>query len=157
MWCNISKAIFFHDGNFLVIDISFISTQNACFLYALCGNLTAFLSFAPKYTVQNHLWNKQLCPKFINVMIENTLSHKYGAKDTLLTVAMKGSLLSSRIFICVCPVCFAVTWCLSAISMYWFVSCNEPGIIPKALLSCVRLLQNLKSNWSTTNCHQIFH
>ena len=44
-----------------------------------CGNVTAFFYFALNYTVQNSLWNKQVCPKFNNVMIENNLSHNSGA------------------------------------------------------------------------------
>ena len=87
-WCNNSKEIFFLDG---------ISPKNACFLCAFCGNVTAFFSFVPKYTVQNPLWNKQVCPKFINVIIENNLLHKSGAKSTLCNLAMKGSLLLSYI------------------------------------------------------------
>ena len=31
----------------------------------------------------------QVCPELINVMIENNLSHKSGAKSTLYNVAMK--------------------------------------------------------------------
>ena len=56
-----------------------------------------------KYTVQNPLWNEQECPKFINVIIENNMPHKYGSKSTLCNVAMKGHLLLSHIFISTCP------------------------------------------------------
>ena len=58
---------------------------------ALCGNVTAFFYFAPKYTVQKLFWNKQVFPESITVMIENKPSYKYGAKSTLCNFAMKGS------------------------------------------------------------------
>ena len=117
LWCKNSRAILFLDDNFFVFDISLISPQNACFLCALCGNVTAFLSFAPKYTVKNPLWSKQVCPDFINVTIENNLSHKYGAKSTLCNVVIKGSPLLSHILIRTCTFCFAVIWCPYATSM----------------------------------------
>ena len=62
LWCYNSRAIFFLAGIFFVFDISFISPKNACFLCAICGNVTAFFYFAPKYTVKNPLWNKQAYP-----------------------------------------------------------------------------------------------
>ena len=86
LWCNNSKAIYFLDGNFFVFDISLISTKNECFLCAICGNVTTFFSFAPKYTVQNSLWNKQVFPEFINAIIEKNLSHKSGAKVRCVTL-----------------------------------------------------------------------
>ena len=113
-WCNNSRATFFLGANFFVFDISSIPPQNACFLSALCDNVTEFFYFAPKNTVQNSFCNKQVCPKFINVLIETIISHKSGAKITLYNVAMKGSPLLSHIFISAGPFCFAVTWCLSA-------------------------------------------
>ena len=59
-------------------------------MFPLCTvwKVTTLLSFAPKYTVQNPLLKKQVCPEFINVMIENNLSHKSGAKSTLYKVAI---------------------------------------------------------------------
>ena len=33
--------------------------------------------------MQNHLWNKQVCPKFVNLIIENNLLHRSGAKSML--------------------------------------------------------------------------
>ena len=36
-------------------DFSMIFPRNACFLCSLGGNVTAFFSFVPKYTVQNTL------------------------------------------------------------------------------------------------------
>ena len=57
LYCNNYKAIFFLDGNFFFFEISLISPKNACFLWALCVNVTVLFSFAPKYTVQNPLWN----------------------------------------------------------------------------------------------------
>ena len=41
---------------------------------------------------------------------------------------MKVFLLSSHIFICTWPFCFAVTWCPSATSTYLSVSSNDPGM-----------------------------
>ena len=64
------------------------------FTFVLCGKVTAFFSFAPKYTVQNPFWNKQVCPELNNIIIENKLPHKSGAKSTLCTVGMKRSPLS---------------------------------------------------------------
>ena len=62
LWCSNSKAIFFLAGNLFFFDISLIFPRNACFLCTLCGNVTAFFSFAPKYTVQNPLWKRKVCP-----------------------------------------------------------------------------------------------
>ena len=103
LWCNNYKSIFFLAGNFFVFDISFISTKNEYFRCALCGSVTTFFSFDIKYTVQNTLLNKQLCPEFINVMIENNMLHKSGAKSTLCNVAMKEFSWSSHVFIHTCP------------------------------------------------------
>ena len=128
LWCNNSKAIFLLAGNFFFFDISFIFPRNAWLFCALCGKVTALFFFAPNYTVQNPFWKRQLCPEFMNVMIENNLSHKYGAKSTLCNVAMKGYPLLSHIFICTWTFCFAVTWCPSPTSMYLSVSSNEPVI-----------------------------
>ena len=66
-----------------------IFSRNACILCAMCGKVTALFSFAPKYTVQNPFWKRKVCPEFINVIIENNLSHKSDAKSTLYNVAMK--------------------------------------------------------------------
>ena len=116
---------------FLVIfffDFSTNFPRNACFLCALCGTVTAFFSFAPKNTVQNLLWKIQIYPEFINVMIENNLSHKSGAKSTLCNVAMKDFPLLLHICIRTWPFCFAVTRCPSTTSMYLSVSYNHHGI-----------------------------
>ena len=85
---------------FFFFDISLIFPRNACFFCALCGNVTAFFSFAPKYTVKNLYEKIQVCPEFINVMNENNLSHKSGAKSMLCNVEIKGSPLLSHICIC---------------------------------------------------------
>ena len=108
IWCKNSKAIFFLDGNFFVFGISFISPNNACFLCALYGKVTVLFSLAPKYTVQNPFQNKQLCPKFINVIIENKMLHRYGTKSMLLNVTIKVFPLSSHIFIRTCT--FFLPW-----------------------------------------------
>ena len=118
----------FLGGNFFDFDICLISPQNACLRYVLCGKPTAFFSLSPKYTVQNPFWNKQACPKFINVILENNLSHISGAKSTVWNVAMKVSPLSSHIFIWICTFYFSVTWCPSATSIYLSLSYNDPRI-----------------------------
>ena len=61
-------------------------------------------------------------------MTKNNLSYKSGAKSMLCIVAMKGSSLSSHIFIRTWPCCFALTWYLSATSMCLSVYNNEPRI-----------------------------
>ena len=78
--------------------------------------------------MQNPLWKRQVCPEFINVIIENNLWHKSGAKSTLCNVAMKDFPLSSHICIHAWHFCFAVAWCPSATSMYLSVSSNDPGM-----------------------------
>ena len=127
LWCNNFKAIFFQDVFVFVLDITLISPKQACFLCAICGSVTACFSFHPKYTVHNSLWNEHLCPKFINLNIENNLSNKSCTKSRLCNVAIKKYPLLSHIFICTCPFCFALTWCLYATSIGLFVSSNKPG------------------------------
>ena len=56
-----------------------------------------FLSL--KYTVHNPFRNKQVCPKIINVIMENNLLHRSGAKSTLCNVAIKVYPLSLHILI----------------------------------------------------------
>ena len=62
IWCSNSKAIFFLAGNFFFFDFSMIFPRNACFLCALCGNVTESFFFDPKNTVQKTLWKRQVCP-----------------------------------------------------------------------------------------------
>ena len=97
LWCNNCKAIFFLAGFFF--DFSILFPEKACFLTALCGNVAALTSFAPKYTVQNPLWKRHICPAIINVMMENSLSHKSGANSTLYKVSTKVFPLLSHICI----------------------------------------------------------
>ena len=108
LWCNNSKPILFLDGNFLFFDFFHISPKNACFLCALCGKLTTFFYLAPKYTMQNPLLNKQLCLKFINVIMNNMLQIS-GAKSTLCNFVIKVFPLLSHILFEL--VLFASTWC----------------------------------------------
>ena len=61
-WYDNYKAIFFLGANFFVFDISFLYPKNTCLLCELCGKVTAFFSLFTKYTVQNPLRNKQVCP-----------------------------------------------------------------------------------------------
>ena len=97
----ISDVLIINQFSFLLVifffDFSLIFPRGAFLLCALCGKVTALFSLAPKYTVQNLLSKRQVCPEFINVMIENNLSHKSGTKSTLCNVAMKDFPLSSHI------------------------------------------------------------
>ena len=135
IWCICvltSDVVILKQFSFLLVifffDISLIFPRNACFLCALCSNVTAFFFSAPNYTVNNPLWKRQVCPTFINILIENNLSHKSGAKSTFCNVAMKNFPLSSHICIRAWPVCFDVTWCQSATSIYLSVSSDDPGM-----------------------------
>ena len=125
--CNNSKAICFLDGNLFVFENFFISPQNACFPSALCGKVTVF-SLCLQSTPYKTLFKKKLCTKCINVIMENNLLHKSGAKIMLYNVAIKVSLLSSHLLISTCPFCFSVTWCTSATSICLSVFYNKPGI-----------------------------
>ena len=154
LWCNNYKAIFFVDGNFFVLDISSISPKNECFLFALCGKVTTFFSLDPNYTVQNPFLCKQVCPEFINVIIENNLSRISGAKSTLCNVAIKVSLLLLHIFIRNCPFYFSMTWCSSATSIYLSVLYNEPEIKSETYGVIWHITPESKYNWSIANCHQ---
>ena len=42
LWCNNPKEAFFLGILFGDFDFSFVFTKNACFHWALCGNVTAF-------------------------------------------------------------------------------------------------------------------
>ena len=48
LWCNNSKAAFFLGAIFLDLGICFIFTKNVCFLFVLCGKVTAFFSLSSK-------------------------------------------------------------------------------------------------------------
>ena len=126
LWCSNSKAFLFPAGNLFFFDFSMIFPRKACYLCALCGSVTALFSSAPKYTVQNPLWKRQVCPEFINVIFENNQSRNSGSKSTLCNVAMNFFPLSSHIYIRTWPFCFAVTWCPSKTSMYLSISSNDP-------------------------------
>ena len=52
---------------------------------------------------------RHVCPAFINLMMENNLSHKFGANSTLYKVTTYVFPLSSHICIHTEPFCFAVT------------------------------------------------
>ena len=98
--------------------------QKACFRCALCGKVTTFYHLSPKYTIHNPLQNKQV----INVIIENNLSHKSGAKSMLCNVAINGFPLSLHIFIWTCPFWFTATWCPSTTSICLSLYYNETVI-----------------------------
>ena len=156
----ISDGVILKQFSFLLViffDFSMIFPRNACFLCALCGNVTEFFSFDPKYTVQNPLWKIKIFPEFINVMIGNNLSYKSGAKSTLCYVAMNVFLLLLHICICTWPFCFAVTWYPSATWMYYLYLLMILEWNPKLLVSCGTLLLNTKSIWSIANCHHTLH
>ena len=54
------------------------------------------------------------------------LSHRSSSKSTLWEVVMKGFLLLSHIIIWTYPLCFPMTQCPSATSMYLSIPSNEP-------------------------------
>ena len=99
-----------------------------CFLCALYNNVTALSFYALEYTLKKPFWTRKVCPEFINVMIENNLSHKSGARSTLYKVAMNFSPLLLHVCIRTWPFCFAVTWCPSATSMYLSAYSNDHGM-----------------------------
>ena len=90
IWCNNSKENVFLGICFCDFEFSFIFTKNACFCCELCGNVTAFCSLSLNKSVPKHLWKRQVCTKFINLIMENNWSHKSGANSGLYNVAMKG-------------------------------------------------------------------
>ena len=100
--------------------------------------------------MQNPLWNKQVARKFINITIENNLSHRSGSKITLCNVAMKVYLLLSHIYIWTFPFIFAMTWCPSATSIYLSISYNEPGMKPG--ICCVIWHVALEYKIQLVNC-----
>ena len=107
-WYNNSKATLFSGIPFFEFSFSFLFTKNECVLCALCGIVTKIFFLSLKYTLQNYLWNTQVCPKFIEVTTKNNLCHRSGAKSTLCNVAMKGYLLLSLIVMWIFPFCFTV-------------------------------------------------
>ena len=81
-------------------------------------------------TLHNVLLAPDLCDNlfsFINVMIENNLPHKSGAKRTLYNVAMKGFPLLSHIFIHTW-LFFSLMWYPFKTSMYLSVSSDDTGM-----------------------------
>ena len=62
--CNNLRENFFLGICFCDFDFSFVFTKNACFLCALCSNITTFCSLALNKTIQNYLWKRQICTKF---------------------------------------------------------------------------------------------
>ena len=81
-----------------------------------------------KKTVQNYLKKRQICPKFIHLIMESNHSHKSIANSTLYNVSIRVFPLSSHIFIWTCPVCFSVTKLPSATSIFLSVYTNDSGI-----------------------------
>ena len=157
LWCNNSRVIFFLYGNFFVFEISLVFPKNACFLCALCGNVPALFSFAHEYTVQNPLWNKQVCPKFINAMIELTRCIYLVQKVLCVTLRSKDLRYRHKLLFVL------VLFVLLLRDALPQLQCGYPYVIMnlewnmKFLVSCGTLLQNLKSNLSIANCHQNVH
>ena len=87
------------ESNRFDFDICFISPQKACLLCALCGKATTSSPCHQSKPVKNPFLNKQVCTKFINLIIENNLSHRSGARSTSCNIAMKVSPLLSQFFI----------------------------------------------------------
>ena len=114
-------------GIYFVILTIILFLQNAWFLCALLSNVTVFCLLALKKTLQNTLWKRQVCTKFIDVIIENNQSHKSRVNSTLYNIATKGLPLSSYMFILTSPVYFTVMKCPSATSMYFSVFTSDPG------------------------------
>ena len=131
IWCNNSKETFFLAICFFDFDFYFVFNEDACFLCALCGKVTPFCALLLKTTVQNPLWKRQVCPKFIKIMMENNRSHKSGTNIMLYNTAMKGFPFLSQISIWSYPLCFDVKKFPSGNLVYLSVSTNEPSIKSK--------------------------
>ena len=106
IWCNNYRELFFLGIFFCNFDFSLLFTKNPCFLCAPFGNVTTFCLLQPKKTMQNPLWERKVCPKLINVIMENNWSHKSGSNSTLYNITMKCLPLSPHILIWNCPVFF---------------------------------------------------
>ena len=117
LWCNNSKETFFLGICFFDFDFSFIFIKNTCFLCALYSNVTIFCLLSLNKTVQNPLWKRQVCPEWINVIMGDNQSQKFGANITLYNVEVKGFTLSSHISIWNFPVFLAVMKFLSKTSI----------------------------------------
>ena len=101
--CNNSRSISFLGFYF---DSSFVFTNNACFLCALCSNFTALCWLSINKNMQKPSWKRHICTEFINLIIEKNQPHKSGANIMLYNVAMKALPSSLRIFIWTYPVFF---------------------------------------------------
>ena len=78
--------------------------------------------------MQNPLWNKQVCPEFINVIFEISCRINLVPKVSCVTLHWK-DLHDCHTFLFVLDIfCFYVTWCPYATSMCLSVSSNETGI-----------------------------
>ena len=127
-WCNNPIETFFLGICFFYFGFSFLFTKNTCFICALYGNVTSFCLLSLNKTVQNPLWKIQLCPEFINAIIESNQSHKSGTNITLYNVAMKDFPFPSCISIWTCTFFFDVMKCTPTTSIYLSVYTNEPVI-----------------------------
>ena len=140
LW-NSSREIIFLGFSFVVL--TFLSY----FLCMLCDNVTELYSSALNKTIQKTFWKMQICPKSINVIMENNWLHKYGANITLYNVAIKGLPLLSWMFIWTSPV-FSLWW-----NTHLQLQCIYPFLLVspvqnlKLLVSCDKLRLNLKYNW----------
>ena len=96
----IPKKLSFKKFSFVNFDFSCVFAKNACFLCALCSNVTEFCSLLMKKTMQKPLWKRQVCTKFINETIENTQSQKSSANRTFYNVAMRHFYLNFSCLFC---------------------------------------------------------
>ena len=76
----------------------------------------------------NFFIKRQVCPEFINAIMENNQSNNSGGDSKLYNTLTKGFPLLSHTFIWTSPVCFAVTKLPYATLIYLYVSTNEPSI-----------------------------
>ena len=58
IWCNNSRETFFLGICFCDFDFSFVFTKNACFICALCGNVTTLCSLSLNKTVSIYIFLK---------------------------------------------------------------------------------------------------
>ena len=137
----IPKKMYFLGIFFCGFDFFFVFTKNACFIYALYSNVTAFLLLSLKKTMQKTL------PGFMIVRMENIWLHKSGVNSTFYNVAMKGfHYYCAFLFELLLFVWLWLNYYLQLRYIYLF----PPTIwvwYPKSLVSYDKLYLSLKPNW----------
>ena len=80
IWCNNSKVIFFLAGDLFFFDTSWTFPVKACFLYALCNNVTALSHSAQrkKMLLQE---KSRMCQRKINLQQERKLLYNCYIRD----------------------------------------------------------------------------